>query len=282
MLEKIPFLNSPLILNSVLLLIALLVVRFLVVRSIQKSRLGTFEDRRRMMVHAKNISMFLFFFGLFLIWGAELRNFALSMAAVAVAFAVASREIIVCLLGGVYRVSARPFEVGDRIAVNEYRGDVIDHDFLSTKLAEIGPGPQTHQFTGRIISVPNSHFLTYPILNESRERYQLHSFHVVAPLDKNWQVRQAALLQSAQEESAAYLTEAQRFIERISQKEGFEAPNAEPRVSFHVEKHDQITFVVRVPTPGLRKGRVEQAILLKYMERTTHLLPEQVGLKTTS
>ena len=196
------------------------------------------------------------------------------MAAVAVAFAVASREIILCVLGGFYRVSTRPFEVGDRIAVSDFRGDVIDHDFLSTKLVEIGPGAQTHQFTGRIISVPNSYFLAHPILNESRERYQLHAFHVVAPLDKDWKVRQASLLEAAKEESAAYLQEAQRFLDRMSQKEGFEAPNAEPRVSFHFDKPDEVTYVVRIPTPGLRKGRVEQAILHKYLERTTHLLED--------
>lgn len=269
---EIPLLKNPLIQNTILLVVVIFLVRALVLRSLQKSKFGTFEDRRRLTVHVKNFFVAVLFIGLFLIWGTELRNFALSMAAVAVAFAVASRELILCVLGGFYRVSSRPFEVGDRIAVADFRGDVVDHDFLNTKLAEIGPGIHTHQFTGRVISIPNSYFLSHPVLNESRERYQLHAFNVVTPVDKHWKVREKMLLEAAREESADYLQEAQRFLDRLSQKEGFEAPNAEPRVSFHFDKKDEMTFVVRVPTPGLRKGRIEQAILHKYMERTAHLL----------
>lgn len=270
----IPWLSNPLVQNTILLVAVLFLIRTLVLRSLQQSRFGTIEDRRKLTVHIKNLLVFVLVFGLFLIWGTELRNFALSMAAVAVAFAVASRELILCVLGGIYRVSARPFEVGDRIAVADFRGDVVDHDFLNTKLVEIGPGIQTHQFTGRVISVPNSYFLSHPVLNESRERYQLHAFNVVTPVDKHWKVREEKLLEAAREESADYLQEAQRFLDRLSQKEGFEAPNAEPRVSFHFDKKDEMTFVVRVPTPGLRKGRIEQAILRKFMERTNHLLEQ--------
>src|SRR5690606_24394117 len=128
------------------------------------------EDKRRWIIQIKNISFIVLAAGLFGIWATELRAFALSLVAVAAALAISTKEIIQCFLGGFYITSAKPFELGDRIEINGVRGEVIDHNFLSTTLLEIGPAREINQLSGRQLVLPNSVFLSGPLQNQSLQQ----------------------------------------------------------------------------------------------------------------
>ena len=102
--------------------------------------------------------------GIFAIWAAELQALAVSFAVLAMAIVWATKETLACFQGAIYRASTNAFAVGDRINIEGIRGDVIDHGLLGTLVLEVGQG---HQRTGRTISIPNSLFMTSPVLNES-------------------------------------------------------------------------------------------------------------------
>ena len=96
--------------------------------------------------------------GLVLIWPEQLRTLALFL--VAVAIVLATKELIRYLTGGFLKMAARSFPIGDRVEVNNLRGDVINQTMLTTTIMEIGPGQLTHQYTGRSIALPSSIFLS--------------------------------------------------------------------------------------------------------------------------
>src|SRR5690606_32112227 len=81
---------------------------------------------------------------------AELRTVAISIVAIAVAFVVATKELILCITGSILKMASRSFVIGDRIQVKDFRGDVIDQNLLATTILEVGPGKLTHQRTGRM------------------------------------------------------------------------------------------------------------------------------------
>ncbi|WP_457614575.1 mechanosensitive ion channel family protein [Methanopyrus sp.] len=76
--------------------------------------------------------------------------------------AVAARDLIANLLAGLYLALERPFEVGDRIRVGEYSGEVIDLRIRCTVLKS----------RGRRIVVPNSVLVNETVekLDDSEER----------------------------------------------------------------------------------------------------------------
>jgi small-conductance mechanosensitive channel len=59
------------------------------------------------------------------------------------------------MAGWVYILSRRPFQVGDRIEVNQFKGDVVDIRLFRFSLMEIQGWVDAEQSTGRLVHVPN-------------------------------------------------------------------------------------------------------------------------------
>jgi small-conductance mechanosensitive channel len=239
------------------------------VRRTLRTRGLNLDEQRRFMASTRNVMLAVLAVGTVALWFQELRVFALSLAAVAAAVAISVKELIMCVGGSFLRTSSRSFEIGDRVEVGSVRGDVIDTALFTTTILEIGPGHVGHQRTGRAITLPNSVFFTQPVVNESfTETYVLHTFTVVAPNDETWALREKALLDAATEEMAPYAEESKAFFERMSRERAIETPTQEPRVLLQIDAPTTLKMICRLPAPARRKGRIEQAILRRYLTST--------------
>lgn len=244
---------------------ALFVLRFLSLRIVLKDDLPP-EEKRRIVVNSRNAVLIGIVFALVFVWAKELQTLALSAIAVAAAIVLATKEIILCLSGGFYRASSGSFKVGDRIEVGVFRGDVIDQTLLSTTLLEIGPGQTSHQQTGRKIVLPNSIYLTTPVINETfTEDYVLHLFSLPFKVEDDWQKAEQLILDAARGECENYLATARPHFEDIQKQYALEVTQIEPRVSVLLPEPGRVNLLVRIPTPARRKGRVEQAILRRFL-----------------
>nr|WP_303646844.1 mechanosensitive ion channel family protein [Haloarchaeobius salinus] len=95
-----------------------------------------------------------------------------SLGIVGFGVTVALQQPLTSLLGWVYILAMRPYQVGDRIRVEDAKGDVIDVDFLVTTLWEVeGDLVSSHQPSGRTVTVPNSLILTSEVFNYSRDDF---------------------------------------------------------------------------------------------------------------
>lgn len=254
------------LISTALLLVAIVVMRALIIRTIADAKKIPGEQRRRIIVSVRNILLLVLILGLITIWGAELRVAALSVFAIAAAIVLATKELIMCISGSLLRTGSHSFKVGDRIEVGGIRGDVFDTTLLTTTLFEIGPGPNAHQSTGRTIQIPNSLFLSQSVINETAtEDYVLHS--LVVPVKVADDIRQIedVLVRAANAECELFLDRARKHMAEIGKAQGIEALSVEPRVSVHLPDPDRVNLMLRFPTPARRKGRIEQAILRRYL-----------------
>lgn len=250
-----------LITSSVILIVTVLALRALLGRFIRRSVAST-ELRRKWMVQSRNGLLLLLMLGLVLIWGEELRTLALSIVAIAVAFVVATKELILCVIGTLLKTVSNSFNLGDRIQVKDFRGDVIDQNLLATTIMEVGPGKITHQRTGRTMVIPNAMFVSEPVINESfTHDYVFHVFTIPFKRDEDWHEAQKAFLESAKRHCAPYLEEVRKYMNRISIKRGLEVPSVDPRVTIQVPTAGEVHLIVRVPAKSGERGFIEQAIL---------------------
>ncbi|MDR9468901.1 mechanosensitive ion channel domain-containing protein [Marinospirillum sp.] len=250
-----------LLLLSLVLVVVLLVLQGLLSRLIRRSLLPS-ESRRKWLVQSRNALLLLGILGLFMIWGEELRTLALSVVAIAVALVVATKELILCLTGSLLKSAARTFDIGDRIQIKDFRGDVIDQNLLTTTLMEVGPGKLTHQRTGRTLVLPNALFVAEPVVNESfTGEFVLHVFTLPLLRTDPWQETRNKLTQAAEQQSAPYLEEAKRYMQRLSGRLGLEIPSVEPRVTLQFPDAEEVHLVVRVPVRASQKSFIEQSIL---------------------
>jgi small-conductance mechanosensitive channel len=254
------------VLGTLLLIVIIAALRAIAVTTIRRNETLTTEARRRRLVKLRSVTILLLFLGIVMIWGHELRVAAVSLFAVAVATVIATKELIQCFSGSLLRTVSRGFTLGDRIEINSVRGDVIDHNALTTTILEIGPNDLTQQHTGRAIVLPNSLLLDKPVINETfTDEYVLHVFKVPVTMDQNWQQAEQDLLGAAREQCNSFLAEARKHFQRLGREKGLTVLSVEPRVSVLISKPNEIEFVVRIAVPARKKGRIEQAILRRFV-----------------
>jgi len=253
-------------LKSLILLLTLIIVRPLIVRWIAHNPTLSMESKRRWVVTTRNSVVFAFLIGLVIIWAHELQAFAVSLVALAAAFVLATRELILCWSGAALRVGSKVFAVGDRIQIAGHRGVVLDHDAFATKLLEIGPGQSAHLYTGRVTIFPNSLLLTNTLIKENPEQeYGLYTLIVPLKNDDDWQKAERALLEAAKAECAPFMDEAARHMKLLEQTNLLEAPSPEPRITIQLPESGKIHLVLRFPAPDRGRSRIEQAILRRHL-----------------
>src|SRR5690625_2735167 len=222
------FAVSPTLLNlliaTAILIAGVAILRSVTARFIRRTVVSP-ELRMKWLVQSRNGLLLLLILGLVLIWGEELRTLALSLVAIAVAFVVATKELILCVTGSILKSGARSFNLVGRIQVKDFRGDVIDQSLLATTILEVGPGKSTQQRTGRMTVLPNSIFVSEPVINESyTSPYLLHVFMVPFKRDENWRAARKAFLESAEKQCRPYLEQVRKHMSHISELSGLDVP----------------------------------------------------------
>ncbi|MCB9480313.1 MAG: mechanosensitive ion channel family protein [Desulfobacteraceae bacterium] len=225
------------------------------------------QAKRKWVVTTKNISFFIWFFALIIIWIDQLQAVGATLVLFAAAFVVATKEFILNIIGYIYRTGTKSFSTGDRIEINSIRGDVLDQNITGVTLMEVGSGVKTHQYTGSSVFIPNAVFLSAPVKNETvmGGEYVFHIITVNLKMEDDWIDAEKALIDSAREACAPYLEYAIKQMTYISKKHALDQPGVEPRVNIQIPEHDKITLQLRMPVPSKRRGRIEGEVLRKYL-----------------
>ena len=252
--------------SSIILIVTVLVVKKLLLRAVLRLDSQQPEVRRRWVVNIRNASLVGLLLGLIMIWAEPLHTLAVSFIALAVAAVIATKELILCVSGSVVRATSKSYAVGDRIEIAGKRGDVVDQNLFTTTLLEIGPGQSSHQYTGRAIVIPNSLLLNTPLINETfTHDYVLHVFCIPLTSNDDWQRAEQLLLEAAQIECGPFLDQARAYMKNIETQHGLDSPTVAPRVTLQIPEPGKINLLLRIPAPSRRKGRLEQAILRRYL-----------------
>ncbi len=254
------------VVSTIVLILSVVILRSIIIRSIAGAGQLHGDQRRRIMVSVRNALLVVLIVGLVMIWGAELRVAALSAFAIAAAIVIATKELIMCISGSFLRTGSHAFKVGDRIEVGGIRGDVFDTTLLTTTLFEVGPGPNAHQSTGRTVQIPNSIFLSQSVINETAtDDFVLHSLVIPLKFTDDLAGCERALINAARAECDSFMASAKSHMEQIGKAQGIDALSVEPRVSIHLPEPERVNLMLRFPAPTRRKGRIEQAILRRYI-----------------
>lgn len=147
---------------SVSLLLVLFAARLIAGRALRKRDDLTEQVARRWTANFRNVLILVAVIGLIMIWAPQLRTFALSLTAVAVAIVVATKELILCLSGAALRTFTRAFSVGDVIEVGATKGEVLDLNLLATRLNEFESHEGSMVPTGRTVTLPYSLLFASP------------------------------------------------------------------------------------------------------------------------
>jgi small-conductance mechanosensitive channel len=133
--------------------------------------------------------------------------------------AIALKDPLANLAGWAFIVWSRPFEVGDRVEVGKFKGDVIDVHLFQFTLNEIGGWVEADQSTGRIVHVPNQQVFTEPVANYDKGfKYIWNEVPVLITYESNWQKAKEMLTAIAFKHAEHLTSEAERDLLAASQQ----------------------------------------------------------------
>lgn len=224
------------------------------------------ENLLRLRASVRNLAISILALGLFVIWAEELQTVALSLVAIAAAFAIATKELITCVAGTVYRGSIRPYSIGDRIVVGDKRGEVIDIQLLSTRLQEITCTPAGDHVTGRTLVVPNSELFSTAVINESADGpFVMDSITLTTPRDEDWTLVERHALAAATEVVEEFIPAAQAAFQSAREKQGAPHRDATPSATVEMTAEGAVLHRIYFPVPLTRRGEMRQAVWRAYL-----------------
>ncbi|AVG17352.1 mechanosensitive ion channel family protein [Chromobacterium vaccinii] len=262
--------------RSLLLVLTLLIIRVAVDRLLAANSGVPVEERRRWSVNTRNGLFLAGLAGIGLIWANELQTLAVSMLAFAAALILATKELIMCLSGGVVRQMSNSYGLGDHIELGAVRGRVVDIGLLSTTVMEIGPNHSSHQMTGRALTFPNSLLLSTPVIRENyMGEYVMHIINVPLAYTVPPVQAERLLMGAAEEACDCHVDVARRHMEDMAKRYLVDIPSVEPRISIQPIDEKRYQLILRIAIPARERQRIEQAILHKFMSDCYPIIEQQ-------
>lgn len=264
-----------------LVLVALLVlIQTLVFLNIRKQEQFISINKRRLLSSVKNGVLLFIIIGLVLIWAPTLRTFVFSLAAFTVAIVIATKELILCLSGGVLRILSGPFRVGNWININGIHGQVLEQNFLTTKVQEVHSNDRSYEFTGRTITIPNSLFLAHPVKNENFfNQFVYHSFSITMETDCDYHAIEEIILKTLNEHMEDYKERAQRYNKVIEDKAGLDMQDIEPQVVLETTAEARIRMNVTAFMPTNQAMQIEQATIRAALDEVRNQTLQKIDKK---
>jgi len=199
------------------------------------------------------------------IWVTDTSALIVSYGIIGAALAFALQDVFKNFVGGLLIIISSMYRIGDRIAIDNNYGDVMDIGVLYTTMMEIRGWVAGDQPSGRLLTIPNSLVINHPLYNYTRD----HSFvwdEISIPLtyDSDWRLAKDLVLGIVIKETATMTSQADAEIERIGEKYYLPKKVVEP--SAYITLTDNwITLDVRYVTDArsrrILRSRLNELIL---------------------
>jgi len=194
------------------------------------------------------------------VWASTIAGFALSLAAVAGAMLIVSKELLMCVLGYLYLTLVRPFKVGDLIESSLFSGRVVDIDMFATTLAEYG---HAGQVTGKVVEFPNGLLLTTPVKNVSPTgEYVLHLMRVPVPAAM---VCDLVSIEDTARTAAELATrewqeQAEAHFRKLANEDFISYSSGRIKVLWDFVDPEHLMLIIRITCPVAMRLKVEQSV----------------------
>jgi small-conductance mechanosensitive channel len=197
-------------------------------------------------------------FAVLIIWIGEIRHALFSLAAIAAAFLLISKEFWMNLFGMLLRTVGQPFNVGDVVEINGHTGRVVDMDSLTFKLLAYGP---MGLVTSKVVEFPNSVLLSHPVVNCSQAgAFGFQFMRICLRPDDDIIKAQKLLEHAAIQVCAPYVDQAHRWFERKGNQWHVDFPDASVRVLIESRDFEQVDLLVRFACPSSQRVQLQQEI----------------------
>jgi small-conductance mechanosensitive channel len=122
-----------------------------------------------------------------MVWLERISSVATFLGLFSAGLAIALKDPLVNFAGWMFIIIRKPLNLGDRIEIGEYSGDVIDIRFFQFTINEINNWVDADQSTGRIIHIPNGYVFMHPQASYNQGfSYIWNEIAIMVTFESNW------------------------------------------------------------------------------------------------
>jgi len=269
-IQNIPYINSSFmikLIESIALIIVIWLFKILIVKLINKNVTDVKTQYHwRKLIKSTILLIIIIFVGR--IWFRGAQSLVTYFGLLSAGIAIALKDVITNLAGWLYIISRRPFNVGDRVQIGEFAGDVIDQSFFEFTLLEIGNWVHADQSTGRLIHIPNGKIFSQDLANYDKGfKYLWNEIEVVVTFESDWQKAKKILLDIANNKGENISKRMENQIKRAAKKYMIYYKELTPIVYTSVVEHGVKLTIRHLCETRKRRGYDEaiwEDILLEF------------------
>lgn len=255
---------------SLLVLVTVLVLRR-IARRVATRAIDEDEAAYRINKIINYLATAVFLITVAFIWVEAFSNFPTYLGLVSAGIAIALADVLKNLVGWIYILSRRPLQVGDRIEVDGFKGDVVDIRLFRFSLMEIEGWVDAEQSTGRLVHVPNGVVFTKEVANYTEGfSYIWHELPVMITFESDWKLAERLMLDILEDDAPDVHGAAGETIRATARRYSIRVGTLTPTVYLSVRQHGvQLTarYLVEARTRRGREDRMWRSILDAFAEQ---------------
>ena len=193
-----------------------------------------------------------------LVWIEGMQSAATYLGLVSAGIAIALKDPLTNIFGWIFILWRKPFEVGDRIEIGPYRGDVIDQRIFLFSMMEIGNWVDADQSTGRILHIPNGMIFTNGVANYTHgPKFIWNEIPILVTFESNWEKAKGVLQEIAGKYDISQDESVAREFESASRRFFLKYGELSPIVYTSVKDSGVLLTVRYLCKPRERRGSAQ-------------------------
>lgn len=204
------------------------------------------------------------------IWVDAFDNLPTYLGLVSAGVAIALADVLKSMVGWVYILSRRPFQVSDRIEVDGYKGDVVDVRLFRFSLMEIDGWVDAEQSTGRLVHIPNGVVFNKEVANYTEGfGFIWHEVPVLITFESDWKLAERLMLEVLERDAPDVHGAAGTHIRETARRYSIRVGTLTPTVYLTVRDSGVLLtarYLVEARTRRGREDRVWRSILESFAE----------------
>lgn len=191
------------------------------------------------------------------------------------------QELILSIAGSFYIFFVRVYKPGDRIEINNIKGDVIDIDSIYTTIMEMGEWVNSDNYSGRIVKISNAFVFKGPIKNYSMDfPFVWDELNIFITFDSDTDLAKTIVLNSANELLSSYTEKSHAKWNEMVEHYYIENATLEPTIALGLTDN-WIQLNLRYIT-DYKKRRHTKHELFEHIEKVISKSKGKVKLASTT
>jgi small-conductance mechanosensitive channel len=193
-----------------------------------------------------------------LVWIEGMQSAATYLGLVSAGIAIALKDPLTNIVGWIFILWRKPFEVGDRIEIGPYSGDVVDQRIFLFSMMEIGNWVDADQSTGRILHIPNGMIFTNGVANYTHgPKFIWNEIPILVTFESNWEKAKGVLQEIAGKYDISQDESVAREFESASRRFFLKYGELSPIVYTNVKDSGVLLTVRYLCKPRERRGSAQ-------------------------